>query len=103
MTVWEVMKHTGCSTGLSAWGQNLLVRGLPFIWFSTIYGPRDYYLNYRCAEFFFPNGTAHHQPNFTLPSEYPNADAIDPIALRWSMILIGGMMAGALTTVTGQL
>ena len=103
MTAWEAMKHTGCSAGLSAWGQNLLVRGLPFIWFSTIYGPRDYYLNYRCAEFFFPNGTAHHQPNFTLPSECPNADAIDPIALRWSMILIGGMMAGALTTVTGQL
>ncbi|MFM8464685.1 MAG: hypothetical protein ACKOA0_11425, partial [Burkholderiaceae bacterium] len=103
MTAGEAMKHAGCCTGLSAWGQNLLVRSLPFIWFSTIYGPLDYYLNYRCAEFFFPNGTAHHQPNFTLPSECPNADAVDPVALRWGMILIGGMMAGALTNMTGQL
>lgn len=103
MTAREALAHAGCCAGLTAWGQNILIRGLPFIWFSTLYGPRDYYLNYRCEDFFFPNATAMHQPNFTLPQGCPNPESIDPVALRWSMVLLGGMMAGALTTVTNQL
>lgn len=103
MTAHEALKHAGCSAGLTAWGQNLLIRGLPFAWFSALYGPRDYYMNYRCEDFFFPNATAMQQPNFTLPQECPSPEHIDPDALRWAMVLIGGMMAGALTTVTNQL
>lgn len=103
MTGQEALKHTGCSSGMTAWGQNLLIRGLPFVWFSAIYGPRDYYLNYRCEDFFFPNATATHQPNFTLPSGCPSPEHIDPVALRWSVVLLGGMMAGAMTTLTNQL
>ncbi len=103
MTGLDALKYAGCCAGLTAWGNNLLIRGLPFLWFSAIYGPRDYYLNYRCEDFFFPNATATHQPNFTLPSGCPSPGHINPVALRWSMVLIGGMMAGALTTLTNQL
>jgi hypothetical protein len=103
MTACQAIKHAGCCAGLSAWGQNLLVRGLPFLWFSAIYGPRDYYLNYRCDDIFFPNATAMHQANFSTPNGCPDPEIIDPVALRWGMVLIGGMIAGALTNVTGQL
>jgi hypothetical protein len=103
MTAAEALRHTGHCTNLSSWAQNLLVRGLPFIWFSAIYGPRDYYLNYRCGDAFFPNATAMHEPNFTTPTGCPDPAVVDEVALRWSVILFGGMMAGALTLVTNQL
>lgn len=103
MTAGEALRHTGCSTGLSAWGQNLLVRGLPFLWFSAIYGPRDFYMNAQCPDSFYVPASAAAWPNSTTPAACPDPDELDPVALRWSMVLLSGMMAGALTTVSNQL
>lgn len=103
MTACEALQHTGCSTGLSTWGQNLLVRGLPFLWFSAIYGPRDFYMNAQCPDSFYVPAAAAAWPNSTTPAACPDPDELDPVALRWSMVLLSGMMAGALTTVSNQL
>lgn len=103
MTAGEALRHTGCSTGLSDWGQNLLVRGLPFVWFSAIYGPRDFYMNAQCPDSFYLPAPAAAWPNSTTPAACPDPEELDPVALRWSVVLLSGMMAGALTTVSNQL
>lgn len=108
MSACEALAHSGCRHGFSAWGQNLLVRGLPFLWFSAIYIARDYYLNFRCPDSFYPspvNSTEFEASNYTheLASGCPDPEAIDPVALRWGMILLGGMLAGGMTSVTNQL
>jgi len=103
MTAFEALQHTGCLGGLSAWGQNLLVRGLPFLWFSAIYGSRDFYMNYQCPGSFYPPTTSSPWSNSTLPTGCSDPEQVDPAALRWSMVLLSGMMAGALTSVSNQL
>ncbi len=103
MTACGALRHAGCLGGLSAWGQNLLVRGLPFVWFSAIYGPRDFYMNALCPNSFYVPSSVSAWPNSTAPTACPDPDEINPVALRWSMVLLSGMMAGALTAVSNQL
>lgn len=103
MTAWGALRHAGCIAGLSAWGLNLVVRGLPFLWFSTLYGPRDYFVNAYCPNSFYPSATYEGWSNVTIPEGCPDPETMDTVALRWSIILISGMMAGALTTVSNQL
>lgn len=103
MTACGALRHAGCLGGLSAWGQNLLVRGLPFVWFSAIYGPRDFYMNALCPNSFYVPSSVSAWPNSTTPTACPDPDEINPVALRWSMVLLSGMMAGALTAVSNQL
>jgi hypothetical protein len=107
MTASEALRHTGCANGLSAWGTNLLVRGLPFLWFSGIYIGRDYYINDHCSDFFYPSATnATMSDSINLTSHGSDGcpiQGLDPVALRWGMILLGGMLAGGVTSVTSQL
>ncbi len=110
MTAAEALEHYGRLNAIGAWGKNLLVRGLPFVWFTGLYSMRDYYLNYRCYNTFFPTPTnsssgmppvAGNQTGTN--SGCPNPTQFDPEVLRWAMILIGGALAGAMTNLTNQL
>ena len=111
MTAADALAFYGKLHALGTAGQNLLVRGLPFLWFTTIYWMRDYYLNYRCYDTFFPaptnasHGVPPHLGNQTqTPADgCPNPVQVDIDTLRWAMIIIGGMLAGGATTVTNQL
>ncbi len=110
MTAAKALETYGRLHALSTAGQNLLVRGLPFLWFTMIYWARDYYLNYRCYDTFFPKpvnaslGASAQSHNATTPaSGCPNQAELDTEALRWAMITVGGMLAGATTAVTNQM
>ncbi len=110
MTAVQALETYGRLHALSTAGQNLLVRGLPFLWFTMIYWARDYYLNYRCYDTFFPKpanasmAPAAQPVNASAPDAgCPDLSREDTEALRWAMITIGGMMAGATTTITNQM
>ncbi len=107
MTAYEALRYTGCANGLNAWGTNLLVRGLPFLWFSAIYIGRDYYINDHCSDFFYPSAVKETMTDPINGSDtYDPAcpiKGLDPVALRWGMVLLGGMLAGGVTSVTNQL
>ncbi len=110
MTAAEALENYGRLHALSTAGKNLLVRGLPFLWFTLIYSARDYYLNARCYDTFNPTpanasmGAASHPGNSSNPAAgCPNSAEINPEALAWGMIILGGMLAGATTSITGQM
>lgn len=110
MTAAEALRHYGRLKGLSSFCQNMVVRSLPFLWFQGIYSIRDYILNYRCHDTFFPtafNSSLNMTPSYcnltTTPSGAPNPVAIDSEALRWGVVLSTGFLAGAATAVTNQL
>lgn len=108
MTAAEALHHTGWTNGLKTWGQNLLARGLPFLWFTAIYTARDYYLTQQCGPVFFPNQTvsppdAFEFTNSSALAGCPDPQQMDVDALRWSLNLIGGMLSGAMTMFSNQL
>ncbi len=110
MTATDALANYGRLHALSTAGQNFLVRGLPFIWFTMIYWARDYYLNTRCYDTFFPTptnssiGPSAHPGNASAPvAGCPNPAEFDTETLRWAMIIIGGMLSGAMTSVTNQM
>ncbi len=104
MTATEALAHTGWQHGLGAFAQNLLVRGLPFMWFAYVYWPRDYYINDYCKPVFFPNATgASATMNSTATAFCPNPEQVDVTSVRWALQIFGGMMAGGMTMLTNQL
>lgn len=104
MTAAQALAHTGWQHGLSAFAQNLLVRGLPFLWFDFIYSPRDYYINDYCKPVFFPNATGESGTmNSTAIDFCPNPEQVNVMAVRWALQIFGGMMAGGMTMLTNQL
>lgn len=110
MTARDALQAYGRLHALGTAGQNMLVRGLPFLWFTMIYWTRDYYLNYRCYDTFFPTPantslgapTSSHNATATA-SGCPDLSKDDTEALRWAIITLGGMLAGATTAVTNQM
>lgn len=104
MTAAEALAHTGWKHGLSAFAQNLLVRGLPFMWFAYIYWPRDYYINDHCKSVFFPNATGDlGAMNSTSNAFCPDPQQVNVTSVRWALQIFGGMMAGGMTMLTNQL
>ncbi len=107
-TAYDMLKASGTAQGLGAFAQNLVVRGLPFLWFAYVYWPRDYYINDYCRPVFFPNATSP-QPdgfgvtNLTSPDFCPDPQQVDVTAVRWALQLFGGMMAGGMTMLSNQL
>ncbi len=110
MTAAEALENYGRLHALNTAGKNLLVRGLPFLWFTLIYSARDYYLNARCYDTFNPTpantsmGAVSPPGNSSNPAAgCPNPAEFNPEALAWGMIILGGMLAGATTSITGQM
>lgn len=104
MTAAEALEHTGWPNRLSAFGKNLLVRGLPFLWFAFIYWPRDYYINDHCKSVFYPNATGDlGNMNSTSIDFCPHPQQVNVTSVCWALQIFGGMMAGGMTMLTNQL
>lgn len=108
MTAAAALAHTGWQHGLGAFAQNLMVRGLPFMWFAYIYWLRDWYINDNCKPVFFPNASeARHDfsgiTNSTAIGFCPDPQQVNGTAMRWALQIFGGMMAGGTTMLTNQL
>ncbi len=107
-TAYDMLKASGPAQGVGAFAQNLVVRGLPFLWFAFVYWPRDYYINDYCKPAFFPNATSPQPDGFGVANRTSSDFCPDPLqvnvtAVRWALQLFGGMMAGGMTMLSNQL
>jgi hypothetical protein len=106
VTAWKALKHMGIGGMANAWGKNFLVRGLPFAWFFTLYAIRDWQLYDDHGGLFAANATTWchtHTPNANCTNVEQLPSNINPVALRTGIVFLVGMLAGALTSLTGQL
>ena len=106
VTAAEALKHMGLVGGFKAWGKNFLVRGLPFAWFTTLYAIRDWQLYDDHGGLFSANATTWchtHTPSANCTNVPQATGDIDPVMLRTGIVFIVGMLAGAATSLTGQL
>jgi hypothetical protein len=105
VTAARALKHMGLSGVAKAWARNFAVRGLPFAWFSLLYGIRDWQLNDAHGGLFAANATKwclSHTPDANCTNVEQLPSDIDPLALRTSIVFGVGMLAGAATSLTGQ-
>ena len=106
VTAWKALKHMGIGGMANAWGKNFLVRGLPFAWFFTLYAIRDWQLYDDHGGLFAANATTWchtHTPNANCTNVDQLPSNINPVALRTGIVFLVGMLAGAATSLTGQL
>jgi len=106
VTAFKALKHMGIGGIANAWGKNFLVRGLPFAWFFTLYAFRDWQLYDDHGGLFSANATTwchSHTPNANCTNVEQLPSSIDPVALRTGIVFLVGMLAGAATSLTGQL
>jgi hypothetical protein len=106
VTAAEALKHMGLVGGFKAWGKNFLVRGLPFAWFTLLYAIRDWQLYDAHGGYFSGNATKwchSYTPNANCTNVEQPTGAIDPVILRIGIVFLVGMLAGAATSLTGQL
>lgn len=106
VTAAEALRHVGWRGAGKAWGRNFLVRGLPFAWFFTLYAIRDWQLYDAHGGYFSGNATnwCHsHTPNANCSNVEQATSDIDPVKLRTGIVFLVGMLAGAATSLTGQL
>ena len=106
VTAAEALQHMGLVGGIKAWGKNFLVRGLPFAWFTTLYGIRDWQLYDAHGAYFSGNATKWCQsftPNANCTNVEQPTGFIDPATMRLLIVFAVGMLAGAATSLTGQL
>jgi hypothetical protein len=106
VTAFKALKHMGISGMANAWGKNFLVRGLPFAWFFTLYAIRDWQLYDDHGGLFSANATKwchSHTPDANCTNVEQLPSSIDPVALRTGIVFLVGMLAGAATSLTGQL
>ncbi|CAM8647080.1 hypothetical protein MCEMSE6_02125 [Oxalobacteraceae bacterium] len=106
VTAAEALKHMGLVGGFKAWGKNFLVRGLPFAWFSALYAVRDWQLYDAHGGYFSGNATKWCQsftPNANCTNVEQPTGFIDPATMRILTVFAVGMLAGAATSLTGQL
>jgi len=106
VTAAEALKHMGLVGGFKAWGKNFLVRGLPFAWFTALYAVRDWQLYDAHGGYFSGNATKwchSYTPNANCTNVEQPTGAIDPVILRTGIVFLVGMLAGAATSLTGQL
>ena len=106
VTAAEALKHMGLVGGFKAWGKNFLVRGLPFAWFTALYAVRDWQLYDAHGGYFSGNATKwchSYTPNANCTNIEQPTGAIDPVMLRTGIVFLVGMLAGAATSLTGQL
>ena len=106
VTAWKALKHMGIGGMANAWGKNFMVRGLPFAWFFTLYAIRDWQLYDDHGGLFAANATTWchtHTPNANCTNVEQLPSSIDPVALRTGIVFLVGMLAGAATSLTGQL
>ncbi len=106
VTAAEALKHMGLVGGFKAWGKNFLVRGLPFAWFTALYAVRDWQLYDAHGGYFSGNATKWCQsftPNANCTNVEQPTGSIDPVMLRTGIVFLVGMLAGAATSLTGQL
>jgi len=106
VTAAEALGHTGWGGAGKAWGKNFMVRGLPFAWFSLLYAIRDWQLYDDHGGLFSANATTWchtHTPNANCTNVEQLPSNINPVALRTGIVFLVGMLAGASTSLTGQL
>ena len=106
VTAAEALRHVGWGGAANAWGKNFLVRGLPFAWFFTLYAIRDWQLYDDHGGLFAANATTwchSHTPNANCTNAEQLPNNIDPVKLRTGIVFLVGMLAGAATSLTGQL
>ena len=106
VTAAEALKHMGLLGGFKAWGKNFLVRGLPFAWFTALYAVRDWQLYDAHGGYFSGNATKwchSYTPNANCTNVEQPTGTIDPVMLRTGIVFLVGMLAGAATSLTGQL
>jgi hypothetical protein len=106
VTAWKALKHMGFGGTANAWGKNFLVRGLPFAWFTALYAIRDWQLYDAHGGYFSGNATkwCHSFTPSANCTNVPQATGdIDPVMLRTGIVFLVGMLAGAATSLTGQL
>ena len=106
VTAWKALKHMDIGGMANAWGKNFMVRGLPFAWFSLLYAIRDWQLYDDHGGLFSANATTWchtHTPNANCTNVEQLPSNINPVALRTGIVFLVGMLAGALTSMTGQL
>jgi hypothetical protein len=106
ITAAEALKHMGWRGAANAWGKNFLVRGLPFAWFTALYAVRDWQLYDEHGGLFSANATKwcqSHTPNANCTNVEQLPSGIDPVMLRTGIVFLVGMLAGAATSLTGQL
>ena len=106
VTAWKALKHMGLVGGFKAWGKNFLVRGLPFAWFTALYAVRDWQLYEAHGGYFSGNATKwchSFTPNANCTNVEQPTGTIDPVMLRTGIVFLVGMLAGAATSLTGQL
>ena len=106
VTAWKALKHMGFGGIANAWGKNFMVRGLPFAWFSLLYAIRDWQLYDDHGGLFSANATTWchtHTPNANCTNIEQLPSNINPVALRTGIVFLVGMLAGASTSLTGQL
>ena len=106
VTAWKALQHMGFGGIANAWGKNFLVRGFPFVWFSILYAIRDWQLYDVHGGYFSGNATKwchSHTPNANCSNVEPATGDIDPVMLRTGIVFLVGMLAGAATSLTGQL
>ena len=106
VTAAEALKHMGRVGGFKAWGKNFLVRGLPFAWFTALYAVRDWQLYDAHGGYFSGNATKwchSYTPNANCTNVEQPTGTIDPVMLRTGIVFLVGMLAGAATSLTGQL
>lgn len=106
VTAAEALKHMGLVGGFKAWGKNFLVRGLPFAWFSALYGVRDWQLYDAHGGYFSGNATKwchSFTPNANCTNVEQPTGSIDPATMRILIVFAVGMLARAATSLTGQL
>ena len=106
VTAAEALKHMRWRGAANAWGKNFLVRGLPFAWFTALYAVRDWQLYDDHGGLFSANATKwcqSHTPNANCTNVEQLPSGIDPVMLRTGVVLLVGMLAGAATSLTGQL
>ena len=106
VTAAEALKHMGLVGGFKAWGKNFLVRGLPFAWFTALYAVRDWQLYDAHGGYFSGNATKwchSYTPNANCTNVEQPTGTIDPVMLRTGIVFLVGMLAGAATSLTGQL
>ena len=106
VTAAEALKHMGLVGGFKAWGKNFLVRGLPFAWFTALNAVRDWQLYDAHGGYFSGNATKwchSYTPNANCTNVEQPTGTIDPVMLRTGIVFLVGMLAGAATSLTGQL
>jgi hypothetical protein len=79
---------------------------LPFAWFTALYAVRDWQLYDAHGGYFSGNATKwchSYTPNANCTNVEQPTGTIDPVMLRTGIVFLVGMLAGAATSLTGQL